>query len=71
MHHSGFWTDLQRHVVIEEPSPVDRCLGRKHLVKREDGVTTFACEAYTSLTGQNLKEALSPYVAHGNLCETD
>ena len=51
------------------------------MVKRENGVTTIAfdmedfkmqsCEAYTNLTGQNLKEAVSPYVADGNLCETD
>ena len=67
-----FWTELQKYIAIEEPAPVDRCLGRKHLVKREGGVTTIAfdmedfilqsCEAYTSLTGQTLKEASSHYV---------
>ncbi len=79
--HSAFWAELQKRIAIEEPAPVDRCLGRKHLVKRENGVTTIAfdmedfilqsCEAYTNLTGQNLKEAASPYFADGNLCETD
>ena len=79
--HSQFWTELQKYIAIEEPAPVDRCLGRKHLVKREGGVTTIAfdmedfilqsCEAYTSLTGKTLKEASSPYVADGSLVETD
>ena len=79
--HSQFWTELQKYIAIEEPAPVDRCLGRKHLVKREGGVTTIAfdmedfilqsCEAYTSLTGKTLKEANSPYVADGSLVETD
>ena len=79
--HSSFWAELQKRIAIEEPAPVDRCLGRKHSVKRENGVTTIAfdmedfilqsCEAYASLTGQNLQEAESPYVADGSLCETD
>ena len=30
-----------------------------------------SCEAYTSLTGKTFKEASSPYVADGNLVETD
>ena len=33
----GFWESLQKHLEIEEPTPVDRCLGRKHLFKRENG----------------------------------
>ena len=75
--HAPFWTDLQKYIAIEEPTPVDRCLGRNHLVKREGGgfdMQDFilqSCEAYTSLTGQNLKEAVSPYVADGSWCETD
>lgn len=35
------------------------------------GISSCKVEAYTSLTGQNLKEAASPYVADGNLCDTD
>ena len=75
--HAPFWTDLQKYIAIEEPTPVDGCLGRNHLVKREGGgfdMQDFilqSCEAYTSLTGQNLKEAVSRYVADGSWCETD
>ena len=27
-----------------------------------------SCEAYISLAGQNVKEAVSPYVADGKVC---
>jgi len=57
--HAPFWTELQKQIAIEEPAPVDRCLGRKHVVKREGGVTTIAfdmedfimqsCEAYAQM----------------------
>ena len=42
--HAPFWTELQKHVAIEEPAPADRRPGRKHLVKREDGETTIALD---------------------------
>ena len=33
--HSQFWDRASKYIAMEEPAPVDRCLGRKHLVKRE------------------------------------
>ena len=57
----GFWESLQKHLEIEEPTQVDRCLGRKHLFKRENGETEVyfdmvdfinsACQMYENLSG--------------------
>ena len=34
--HSAFWEELQKHIAIEEPAPVDRCLGRKNWEKNRE-----------------------------------
>ena len=75
-----FWEKLQRHLEIEEPSPVDRMLGRKHIF--EHGETTTmrhdmadycanACSLYEELSGRVLKAAATPFVPEGSLLSTD
>lgn len=61
-----FWAALQKHVALEE---LHRCFGGNHYCIRH--FIMQSCEAYISLTGQNVKEAVSPYVADGKVCETD
>ena len=69
--HAGFWSLLQTHLEIEEPSPVDRVLGRKHLLSHTSESTTLrhdmsdfcqnCCELYEQLSGRKLKEAATPF----------
>ena len=73
----GFWESLQKHLEIEESTKVDRCLGRKHLFKRENGETevyfdmvdfiSSACQMYENLSGKPLKGAASPYLPEGSI----
>ena len=79
--HEGFWKAPARHLEFDEPIPVDRILGRKHEVNRnEEGATIrcsladFAkssCEAYEALSKQKLTKASTPYVPDGSLLDTD
>ena len=69
--HAQFWDLLQKHLEIEEPSPVDRVLGRKHLLSHDADSTTLqhdmsdfcqnCCELYEQLSGRKLKEASTPF----------
>ena len=34
--HQDFWKMLQKHIGIEDPTPVDRVLGRRHLITRDE-----------------------------------
>ena len=73
----GSGKTLQKHLEIEEPTQVDRCLGRKHLFKRENGETEVyfdmvdfinsACQMYENLSGMPLKGAASPYLPEGSI----
>ena len=66
--HARFWDLLQKHLEIEEPSPVDRVLGGKHLLSHDADSTTLqhdmsdfcknCCELYEQLAGRKLKERL-------------
>ena len=79
--HEGFWKAPARHLEFDEHIPVDRILGRKHEVNRnEEGATIrcsladFAkssCEAYEALSKQKLTKASTPYVPDGSLLDTD
>ncbi|CAE7259976.1 unnamed protein product [Symbiodinium sp. CCMP2592] len=69
--HARFWDLLQKHLEIEEPSPVDRVLGRKHLLSHDADSTTLqhdmsdfcqnCCELYEQLSGRKLKAAATPF----------
>ena len=54
--HQDFWKMLQKHIEIEDPTPVDRVLGRRHLITRDErgasmklDMSDFAAIAYTAL----------------------
>ena len=69
--HAQFWDLLQKHLEIEEPSPADRVLGRKHLLSHDADSTTLqhdmsdfcqnCCELCEQLSGRKLKEASTPF----------
>jgi hypothetical protein len=79
--HGAFWRELEKHLEIEPPTPVDRVLGRKHIRETKDGTTTVeydmqdfcanACDLFESLTGSALKGAATPFVPEGSLLATD
>ena len=73
--HESFWAELQKHLEIDEPSDVNRVLGRGHEFVM-DGVSTTcsfemtefienACSMYEELSGRGLKPAPSPHVSEG------
>ena len=41
--HEGFWKAPARHLEFDEPIPVDRILGRKHEVNRNEEGATIRC----------------------------
>ena len=59
--HQDFWKMLQKHTEIEDPTPVDRVLGRRHLITRDEKGASMkldmsdfaanACTAYEELSG--------------------
>ena len=59
--HQDFWKMLQKHTEIEDPTPVDRVLGRRHLITRDEKGASMkldmsdfvanACAAYEELSG--------------------
>ena len=65
--HQWFWDEFQKHFEIDPPSPVDRALGRKHLIKKDAQGTSLrmdtsmadfaqnACRTYEELSGWVLK----------------
>ena len=79
--HKWFWDELQKHIEIDPPSPVDRVLGRKHLIKRDNQGTSLrmdmadfaqnACRTYEELSGCVLKGAATPYLPEGSLVDSD
>lgn len=77
--HEPFWVEPRKHLEVDEPSDVDRVLGREHHVTSSNGIaecsfvmTEFAdncCDLYEQLNGRKLKAAQSPYVAEGSLTD--
>ena len=75
--HDEFWKKLQSHLEIEDPTDVDRCLGRKHVFERNGDVTDVyfdmsdfvksACQMYENMTNKPLKGAPSPYLPEGSI----
>ena len=79
--HSPFWQKLRQHLEVEDPSPVDRILGRKQEFFEQDGASYVAfsmedflvssCEAYEELTKMKIKPATTPFVPEGSLTTAD
>ena len=79
--HKSFWEKVQKQIEIEEPSPVDRILGRHHKISRDKHGSTMqydmtdfaenACKAYEELSGCTLKKAATPYLPEGSLVDSD
>ncbi|CAE7545185.1 RE1 [Symbiodinium sp. CCMP2592] len=79
--HDAFWSELQTHLEIEPPTPVDRVLGRKHLFEKTalgskmrhnmSDYAANACSLYEELPGRSLKPAATPFVPEGSLLATD
>ena len=75
--HDEFWKKLQSHLEIEDPTDVDRCLGRKHVFERNGDVTDVyfdmsdfvksARQMYENMTNKPLKGAPSPYLPEGSI----
>ena len=72
---------LQKHIEIENPTPVDRVLGRRHIITRDERGASMkldmsdfaanACTAYEELSGCVLKKATTPYLPEGSLVDSD
>ena len=72
---------LQKHIEIEDPTPVDRVLGRRHLITRDErgasmklDMSDFAANAstaYEELSGCVLKKTTTPYLPEGSLVDSD
>ena len=79
--HQDCWKMLQKHTEIEDPTPVDRVLGRRHLITRDEKGASMkldmsdfaanACTAYEELSGCVLKKATTPYLPEGSLVDSD
>lgn len=79
--HKAFWEQLSKHLEFEEPSSVDRILGRKQEFFQDDSGSYVAmsmedflessCTAYETLTSMKIKEASTPYMPEGSLNTTD
>ena len=79
--HKPFWDKGKKHIEIEDPTPVDRVLGRNHkFIQTEHGTTMQfgmkdfaedACKAYEELSGCTLKTASTPFLPEGSLVDSD
>ena len=79
--HEAFWKKLSGYLDIEDPTDVDRCLGRKHNIHWTDEVTDMefdmvdfvqqSCDFYVSLAGKPLKEATSPFMPDGSITQDE
>ena len=80
--HDAFWTLLEKHVDLEDYTPLGRVLGRQHVPVIYEGeralafdMTEYAaqaCELYTSLSASKpRRKAATPFVPDGSLCEAD
>ena len=72
---------LHKHIEIEDLSPVDRVLGRRNIITRDEHGASMmldmsdfaanACIAYEESSGCVLKRAATPYLLEGWLVESD
>ena len=79
--HEPFWQQVRKFIEIEEPTPVNRVLGRNHkTVEDEHGkrmlfdMSDFAknaCASYEDLSGCTLKSANTPFLPDGSLVTSD
>ena len=79
--HQKFWEMLQKHSEIEDPTPVGRVFGRRHIITRDEHGASMkldmsdfaanACTAYEELSGCVLKKASTPYLPEGSLVDND
>ena len=79
--HQSFWSELSRHLEFEEPTSVDRILGRKQQSYEDDSGSYVSmsmedflessCTTYEELTKSKIKEASTPYMPEGSLNTTD
>ena len=79
--HKLFWDKVKQHIEIEDPTPVDRILGRNHKVIKDQHGTTMqfsmsdfaenACKAYEELSGCTLKPAKTRSLPDGSLVTSD
>ena len=79
--HKLFWDKVKQHIEIEDPTPVDRILGRNRKVTKNQNGTTMqfsmsdfaenACKAYEELSGCKLKTASTPFHPDGSLVDSD
>ena len=75
----AFWDELRQRLNIETPAPVDRALGRKHIISRAGDTTTIEYDmsdfaetcvsAYLDLNPCKLKSALTPFLDESALPE--
>ena len=72
--HALFWAELAKHLTFEEPSPVNRVLGRSHEFKDDSiilNMTDFAesaCQLYQDVSGvKGFKSVPTPYLDESTL----
>lgn len=79
--HTAFWDSMRKHLDFEDPSPVERILGRKQEFHSDDSGSYVSmsmedflessCTAYEEMTGSRVKAASTPYLPDGSLNTTD
>ena len=79
--HNPFWDELQRHLEIEEPTKVERILGRKQEIFSDEKGSYVAmsmeeflessCETYENLSKTKIKESITPYMPEGSINTSD
>ena len=72
--HKPFWDKVKKHIEIEDPTPVDRILGKMTDTAMQFSVEDFAenvCKAYEELSGCTLKTASTPFLPEGSLVDSD
>ena len=79
--HESFWNELRKHLEVEEPTKVERILGRKQDMFSDESGSYVAmsmedflessCEAYENLSKTKIKESTTPYMPEGSLNTSD
>ena len=79
--HKSFWDELQKHLEIEEPTKVERILGRKqemfsdekgsYVAMSMEDFLESSCEAYENLSKTKIKESITPYMPEGSINTSD
>ena len=79
--HKTFWDELQKHLEIEEPTKVERILGRKQELFSDEKRSYVAmsmeeflpssCQTYENLSKTKIKESITPYMPEGSINTSD